>query len=145
MDLSTVKKKLNAKAYPNAATCIADVRVMFQNCYMFNRPEDDVVLMATMLEEFFNQQIKKMPAPEALMPETRAKRRPKGGAKGARQGSAPGAALGAATPKVGACSRGTSVSAFSAESQSTPGAPSAQGSVVAGLNGGRAPARFRCE
>ena len=137
MDLSTVKKKLNAKAYPDAATCIDDIRVMFKNCYTFNRPEDDVVLMATKLEEFVNEQLKKMPEPEALMPEKRAKSGPKGGAKGARQGSAPGAALGAVTPKVGARSRGTSVSSFSgaqstpgAQSQSTPGAQSTPGSVA---------------
>jgi hypothetical protein len=40
MDLSTVKKKIARKAYPNAQACIDDLRLIFENCYLFNKPTD---------------------------------------------------------------------------------------------------------
>lgn len=40
MDLGTIKKKLNQKKYANAQACIDDFRLMFKNCYTYNRPTD---------------------------------------------------------------------------------------------------------
>lgn len=36
MDFSTIKKKLNDNAYINCAEFVADVKLIFDNCYLYN-------------------------------------------------------------------------------------------------------------
>lgn len=50
MDLSTIKEKLDSKQYLNAAEFAADFRLMFSNCYRFNRSMDPVVEQAKKLQ-----------------------------------------------------------------------------------------------
>jgi hypothetical protein len=38
MDMGTVKKRLESYYYANAAQCLADFRLMFDNCYRYNPP-----------------------------------------------------------------------------------------------------------
>lgn len=51
MDLGTIKKRLENNYYTTAKECLADFNQMFTNTYMYNRPGEDVVLMAQTLEK----------------------------------------------------------------------------------------------
>ncbi|XP_072295394.1 bromodomain testis-specific protein-like [Eucyclogobius newberryi] len=64
MDLGTIKKRLQNKYYSKALECVQDFNAMFSNCYMYNRPGDDIVVMAQTLEELFLQNMSKMPKEE---------------------------------------------------------------------------------
>lgn len=55
MDLSTIKKKLDLGDYSNGDEFEDDVRLMFNNCYTFNRPEDDVYQLGKRLEGIFDE------------------------------------------------------------------------------------------
>ncbi|XP_074492574.1 bromodomain testis-specific protein isoform X2 [Sebastes fasciatus] len=60
MDLSTIKKRLQNKYYWQALDCIQDFNAMFTNCYVYNRPGDDIVFMAQTLEKLFLQKVSQM-------------------------------------------------------------------------------------
>ncbi|XP_023674448.2 bromodomain-containing protein 3-like isoform X2 [Paramormyrops kingsleyae] len=61
MDLSTVKKKMDGREYPDAQGFAADVRLMFSNCYKYNPPDHEVVAMARKLQDVFEMRFAKMP------------------------------------------------------------------------------------
>ncbi|KAJ6618592.1 Bromodomain-containing protein [Mycena sp. CBHHK59/15] len=73
MDLSTVERKLNSSnptkpdsnpgnsRYLSTEDFIADVRLIFQNCVLFNGDDHPISIMARRLEEIFNKQINNMP------------------------------------------------------------------------------------
>ncbi|NWW56744.1 BRDT protein, partial [Ifrita kowaldi] len=67
MDLGTIKKRLEHNYYTKAAECIEDFKTMFWNCYMYNKPGDDIVFMAEELEKVFMQKIAHMPPEERLV------------------------------------------------------------------------------
>ncbi|XP_075689338.1 bromodomain testis-specific protein [Rhinoderma darwinii] len=64
MDLSTIRKRLEYNYYPRALDCMQDFNTMFTNCYIYNKPGDDIVLMAQELEKAFMQKIAEMPQEE---------------------------------------------------------------------------------
>ncbi|XP_061604240.1 bromodomain-containing protein 4 isoform X2 [Phyllopteryx taeniolatus] len=64
MDMGTIKKRLENSYYWNAQECIQDFNKMFTNCYMYNKPSDDIVLMAKALEKAFLQKVADMPQEE---------------------------------------------------------------------------------
>ncbi|XP_067354006.1 bromodomain-containing protein 4-like isoform X3 [Channa argus] len=64
MDMGTIKKRLENNYYWNAQECIQDFNTMFTNCYIYNKPGDDIVLMAEALEKLFLQKITEMPQEE---------------------------------------------------------------------------------
>jgi len=64
MDLGTVKKKLEHNDYICAKDCIEEFRLVFQNCYSYNKPGEDVVVMAETVEKFFDEKIATMPPEE---------------------------------------------------------------------------------
>ncbi|XP_057336025.1 bromodomain-containing protein 2-like [Microplitis mediator] len=64
MDLGTIKKRLANKYYRSADECIEDFNLMFKNCYFYNNPDQDIVLMAQTLEKSFQQKITRMPKKE---------------------------------------------------------------------------------
>uniref|UniRef100_A0AAZ3P9X9 Uncharacterized protein n=1 Tax=Oncorhynchus tshawytscha TaxID=74940 RepID=A0AAZ3P9X9_ONCTS len=64
MDMGTIKKRLENSYYWNAQECIQDFNTMFTNCYIYNKPGDDIVLMAESLEKMFLQKISEMPQEE---------------------------------------------------------------------------------
>ncbi|MFT7817639.1 bromodomain-containing protein 3-like [Arapaima gigas] len=69
MDLSTVKKKMDGREYPDAQSFAADVRLMFSNCYKYNPPDHEVVAMARKLQDVFEMRFAKMPdEPAELSP-----------------------------------------------------------------------------
>uniref|UniRef100_A0AAV2KYB1 Bromodomain-containing protein 2 n=1 Tax=Knipowitschia caucasica TaxID=637954 RepID=A0AAV2KYB1_KNICA len=65
MDLGTIKKRLQNKYYWKALECLQDFNNMFSNCYMYNRPGDDIVFMAQTLEKLFLQKLSDMPKDES--------------------------------------------------------------------------------
>ncbi|XP_051752640.1 bromodomain testis-specific protein isoform X2 [Ctenopharyngodon idella] len=64
MDLSTIKKRLENNYYWKAMECVEDFNTMFTNCYVYNRPGDDIVKMAQMLEKLFLEKVAEMPQDE---------------------------------------------------------------------------------
>ncbi|EEC12083.1 bromodomain-containing protein 2, brd2, putative, partial [Ixodes scapularis] len=79
MDLGTIKKRLENYYYASASECIQDFNTMFTNCYVYNKPGEDVVLMAQALEKLFLTKINEMPKEEVDLPLPPPKA---GGAKG---------------------------------------------------------------
>nr|XP_009912087.1 PREDICTED: bromodomain-containing protein 3-like [Haliaeetus albicilla] len=77
MDLSTIKKRLEHNYYTKAAECIEDFKTMFLNCYIYNKPGDDIVFMAQELEKVFMQKIAQMPPEEKLVILNKGKRKGK--------------------------------------------------------------------
>ncbi|XP_036762374.2 bromodomain testis-specific protein [Manis pentadactyla] len=67
MDLNTIKKRLEHKYYVNASECIEDFNIMFSNCYLYNKPGDDIVLMAQALEKLYRQKLSQMPQEEQVI------------------------------------------------------------------------------
>uniref|UniRef100_A0A2I3HVI5 Bromodomain testis-specific protein n=1 Tax=Nomascus leucogenys TaxID=61853 RepID=A0A2I3HVI5_NOMLE len=67
MDLNTIKKRLENKYYAKASECIEDFNTMFSNCYLYNKPGDDIVLMAQALEKLFMQKLSQMPQEEQVV------------------------------------------------------------------------------
>ncbi|XP_045923238.1 bromodomain-containing protein 3-like isoform X2 [Micropterus dolomieu] len=64
MDLGTIKKRLENNYYWSASECMQDFNAMFTNCYIYNKPTDDIVLMALALEKVFLQKVAQMPQSE---------------------------------------------------------------------------------
>ncbi|MED6281508.1 hypothetical protein CHARACLAT_022311 [Characodon lateralis] len=64
MDLGTIKKRLENNYYWSSTECLQDFNTMFTNCYIYNKPTDDIVLMALALEKIFLQKIAYMPPKE---------------------------------------------------------------------------------
>jgi len=67
MDLGTIKKRLENNYYWCAQECIDDTNTMFQNCYTYNKPGEDVTIMARSLDKFFKGKLKQMPPVECAM------------------------------------------------------------------------------
>ena len=60
MDLGTIKKRLTNRYYWNAEECKKDFKLMFHNCYMYNKPDYDIVLMCKELEKAYDKKIQLM-------------------------------------------------------------------------------------
>lgn len=61
MDLSSSKRKMDEREYPDSQQFAADIRLMFSNCYKYNPPDHDVVAMARKLQDVFEFRFAKMP------------------------------------------------------------------------------------
>ncbi|KAM5259572.1 LOW QUALITY PROTEIN: bromodomain-containing protein 3 [Hipposideros larvatus] len=89
MDMGTIKKRLENNYYWSASECMQDFNTMFTNCYIYNKPTDDIVLMAQALEKIFLQKVAQMPQEEVelLPPAPKGKgRKPATGAQSAGKG-----------------------------------------------------------
>jgi len=75
MDLGTIKKRLESNSYTNAKECIQDFQTMFTNCYVYNKPGEDIVIMCQALEKVFVHKMAGMPEEEAEIPPPQAKPR----------------------------------------------------------------------
>uniref|UniRef100_A0A669B3E3 Bromodomain containing 3 n=1 Tax=Oreochromis niloticus TaxID=8128 RepID=A0A669B3E3_ORENI len=64
MDMGTIKKRLENNYYWSASECLQDFNTMFTNCYIYNKPTDDIVLMALALEKIYLQKVAQMPQSE---------------------------------------------------------------------------------
>lgn len=80
MDLGTIKKRLDNNYYWSGKECIQDFNTMFTNCYVYNKPGEDVVVMAQTLEKVFLTKVADMPKEEYLVePPTKGKGKKRGG------------------------------------------------------------------
>lgn len=64
MDLGTIKQRLENNYYNSASECMQDFNTMFTNCYVYNKPTDDIVLMTLALEKIYLQKVAQMPPKE---------------------------------------------------------------------------------
>ena len=60
MDLGTIKKRLNNKYYWSSRECIDDFNLVFRNCLIYNKPDQDIVLMGKSLEKVFESKMEMM-------------------------------------------------------------------------------------
>ncbi|XP_060133440.1 bromodomain testis-specific protein [Zootoca vivipara] len=77
MDLTTIQKRLENTCYTCAAECIEDFKTMFANCYLYNKPGDDIVFMAQALEKVFLQKVAQMPPDEKIVVVNKGRRKGK--------------------------------------------------------------------
>ncbi|KAI7819147.1 Bromodomain-containing protein [Gamsiella multidivaricata] len=61
MDLSTVERKLNSVEYESVDDFVADINLIFSNCYIYNGTESIVSKCASNLEAAFNRLLRRMP------------------------------------------------------------------------------------
>ena len=59
--MGTIKRRLENNYYWSALECIDDIKLMFENCYLYNKPGEDVVFMAQTLEKLFKEKLTEMP------------------------------------------------------------------------------------
>ncbi|XP_065366245.1 homeotic protein female sterile-like isoform X2 [Calliphora vicina] len=143
MDLGTVKKRLENNYYWTAKEATQDLNTMFSNCYVYNKPGEDVVVMAQTLEKVFLQKLEGMPKEEIelepVTPKGGGKKKPRSGPKppptaNASLLSAPttpassgggrgGAGAGAASSARPLSAMGGTVSSSGGTPASTPGIP----------------------
>lgn len=64
MDMGTIKKRLENNYYWKAQECMDDFSQMFENCYTYNKPGEDVVVMAQALDKIFKGKCAQMPKEE---------------------------------------------------------------------------------
>lgn len=64
MDMGTIKKRLESHFYRQAQDCVSDFNRMFTNCYTYNKPGEDIVIMCQSLEKLFVQKLAGMPTEE---------------------------------------------------------------------------------
>ncbi|CAM4624115.1 unnamed protein product [Leuciscus chuanchicus] len=81
MDLTTIRKRLENNYYWKAMECVEDFNTMFTNCYVYNRPGDDIVKMAQDLEKYFLEKVAQMPQDEFEISALTTKAPLKGGRK----------------------------------------------------------------
>ena len=62
--------------YKSSKEIFRDFELMFQNCYTYNRPTEDVTIMAKRVQEFLHTKSKNMP-PVETVPEPKVKKAPK--------------------------------------------------------------------
>ncbi|XP_063152224.1 bromodomain-containing protein 2 [Candoia aspera] len=110
MDMGTIKRRLENSYYWSSAECMQDFNTMFTNCYIYNKPTDDIVLMAQTLEKIFLQKVAQMPQEEQEIVITVAKNSHK---KGASRAAALLAAASAAAQQVPAISSVSHAGLFS--------------------------------
>eukprot|EP00116_Pleurobrachia_bachei_P000794 sb/3461056/ len=61
MDLGTVKRKLENYEYQLGDEALTDIRLVFDNCFLYNKPQDDIFIMAKELEKLFESKMKDYP------------------------------------------------------------------------------------
>ncbi|XP_044189308.1 bromodomain-containing protein 3-like isoform X2 [Thunnus albacares] len=127
MDLGTIKKRLENNYYWSASECLQDFNTMFTNCYIYNKPTDDIVLMALALEKIFLQKVAQMPQSEVeLLPHAAKGKGKKSSISGGQVGS------------VTTCPSGTTVTSqpsnsYTPSSSSSTPKQSSQTAVKKGL------------
>ena len=51
MDMGTIRKKLESDQYAEYKDVYSDLKLMFDNCYLYNPPSDNIVRLAKTLEQ----------------------------------------------------------------------------------------------
>ncbi|KAF8792508.1 Bromodomain-containing protein 2 [Argiope bruennichi] len=100
MDLNTIKRRLENYYYYDVKECIRDFQILFYNCYRYNKPGEDVVLMCQTIEKTFVSKMAECPKEEIEIP---IPARPLSGKGKGKKGK------GAGRPKVGVSNVSTPV------------------------------------
>lgn len=58
MDLGTIKNRLLNRYYRNAKECILDINIMFSNCHVYFKPEDDIMNKEEQLEKLYYKKVR---------------------------------------------------------------------------------------
>lgn len=66
-DLGSVKAKLEKNGYYSAKDAISDINQMFTNCYVYNKPGEDIVIMCQQIEKIFLTKMAGMPSEVILI------------------------------------------------------------------------------
>ncbi|XP_076183936.1 homeotic protein female sterile isoform X3 [Ptiloglossa arizonensis] len=129
MDLGTIKKRLENTYYWSGKECIQDFNTMFTNCYVYNKPGEDVVVMAQALEKLFLTKVAQMPKDEVELEVPVSK-----GPKGKKAGRV-GAPVGGVAGGTGGTGRGRPSSGAAAVTSSVPNSltPSATSAGTTGV------------
>ncbi|XP_054007686.1 homeotic protein female sterile isoform X5 [Hylaeus anthracinus] len=129
MDLGTIKKRLENTYYWSGKECIQDFNTMFTNCYVYNKPGEDVVVMAQALEKLFLTKVAQMPKDEVELEVPVSK-----GPKGKKAGRV-GAPIGGVAGATGGTGRGRPSSGAAAVTSSVPNSltPSATSAGTTGV------------
>jgi len=67
MDMATIRKRLDNNYYWEAQEAIQDFNQMFTNCYIYNKPGEDIVIMAKSLEKYFISKLRTLPTEETVI------------------------------------------------------------------------------
>lgn len=67
--LKQIQERFRQGVYRDKGEFIADMNLLFSNCFTFNEPESDVYKMGQTVETAFQDRMKKMPVPRPLSPE----------------------------------------------------------------------------
>ncbi|KAG7209231.1 hypothetical protein KM043_015355 [Ampulex compressa] len=129
MDLGTIKKRLENTYYWSGKECIQDFNTMFTNCYVYNKPGEDVVVMAQALEKLFLTKVAQMPKEEVELDPPVPK-----GPKGKKAGRV-GGPVGGVAGSTGGTGRGRPSSGAAAVTSSVPNSlpPSATSAGTTGV------------
>ncbi|XP_029508840.1 bromodomain-containing protein 3-like isoform X7 [Oncorhynchus nerka] len=122
MDMGTIKKRLEHNYYWSASECMQDFNTMFTNCYIYNKPTDDIVLMAQALEKIFLQKVAMMPQEEVELLPPAPKPKKSKNIVGLDGGESPSSLSGSTTPVIGS-SPMTAITPNVPVDQSSPNAP----------------------
>ncbi|XP_020283132.1 bromodomain-containing protein 4-like isoform X2 [Pseudomyrmex gracilis] len=131
MDLGTIKKRLENTYYWSGKECIQDFNTMFTNCYVYNKPGEDVVVMAQALEKLFLTKVAQMPKEEVELDPPVPK-----GPKGKKAGRGVGTSgIGGGGSTSGGAGRGRPASGAAAVTSSVPNSltPSATSAGTTGV------------
>uniref|UniRef100_A0AAY5EYD0 Bromodomain containing 3 n=1 Tax=Electrophorus electricus TaxID=8005 RepID=A0AAY5EYD0_ELEEL len=141
MDMGTIKKRLENVYYWSASECMQDFNTMFTNCYIYNKPTDDIVLMAQALEKIFLQKVALMPQEEVELlppaPKGKGRKPGPGQQEGAVSSGSPPSTFPVATPPGSQ----TTVISSPAVPTLTPSTPSVQNTTVAPIVPGMPPSQ----
>ena len=66
MDLGTIRKRLDNYYYLSSDEAVADFNQVFENCYLYNNPEDDISNMRRNLEWFYYDKMAELPEEEEV-------------------------------------------------------------------------------
>lgn len=121
MDLGTVKKRLENNFYMSSKECIADFNTMFANCYVYNKPGEDVVVMAQALEKVFLTKLALMPKEEVEIESAKStKSKKKGPPRTSGVGASPLTSPLGPSPAAAGINRGRPASSLGSVTSSAP-------------------------
>lgn len=60
MDFSTIRKKLQNLEYQDHEAIIEDIRLVFENCRVYNEPGSDIYKTGERVSNYFEKTLKKL-------------------------------------------------------------------------------------
>ena len=66
MDLGTIRERFDNNYYFSSDEAMADFNQVFENCYIYNNPDDDIADMCKDLEWFYHAKMAKLPEEEEV-------------------------------------------------------------------------------